>query len=452
VWTPRSLAYRDDVGHAIADESSSLALAAVARRCQLRVEDQYRAWLVLLRQSGLYGDSWVDHDELRAKALEVFELIWYRIAGSEVAEDLAEVSHRVGVRRAEQGVSLNEVQAAANRDFQIVWEAMLAEADEREAAALLRQAPAIWAIVDDHTQRITEAYRRRSNELDDLSDDRRREWFRRLLKCNGERPDVVQNAAEVLELPVAARFRVAIATRECAGRLRDARDALTALRWSFHYQEVEGGDVLVIQSTQEQDKRVMNCLAGIRCAVAPPAHGLDEVPRATRIASDILAALPKDRNSPGLLEDAWLSVAATQAPLVTQALADRIHRCLENVQDADVLLETAQVFCDGDGTVSRAASELFCHRNTVLNRLERLRSLTGVDVRRPRDAASFLFAMSAGKPAGGTRRAAGGAEPVSARRPQLEHRLGRRVDGETAVEQREVLAARPPVDQVVEMW
>jgi len=389
------------VGRTVVDDSSEAALAAVAGRCLLRVEDQHQAWLLLLRRSGLYGDSWVDHDELRAKALEVFELIWRRIAGFEVAHDLAEVSHRVGVRRAEQGVPLTEVQAAANRDFQIVWEALLSEADERESAALLHKAPAIWAIVDDHTQRITEAYRRRSNELDELSDDRRREWFRRLLKCDGERVDVVQNAAEVLELAVNARFRVAIATREYAGRLRDARDALTALRWSFHYQEVEGGDLLVIQSTADQDKRVMNCLAGIRCAVAPPAHGLDEVPRATRIASDILAALPEDRTSPGLLEDAWLSVAATQAPLVAQALADRIHRRLENVQDADVLLETARVFCDGDGTVSRAASELFCHRNTVLNRLERLRGLTGVDVRRPRDAAGFLFAMSAGRPAGG---------------------------------------------------
>ncbi|MGD9990396.1 MAG: PucR family transcriptional regulator [Dehalococcoidia bacterium] len=389
------------MGHTDVDESSKRALTAVAVRCLPRVEDQYRAWLLLLKQSGLYGDSWVDHDELRAKALQVFELIWRRIAGFEVVDDLAEVSHRVGVRRAEQRVPLSEVQAAANRDFQIVWEAMLAEADTREASALLHHAPAIWAIVDDHTQRITAAYRRRSNELDELSDDRRREWFRRLLKCGGERADVVRNAAEVLELPVDARFRVAIATREFAGRLRDARDALTALRWSFHYQEVEGGDLLVVQSTPEQDKRVMNCLAGIRCAVAPPAHGLDEVPRATRIASDILAALPEDRTSPGLLEDAWLSVAATQAPLVTQALADRLQRCLENVQDADVLLETARVFCDGDGTVSRAASELFCHRNTVLNRLERLRSLTGVDVRRPRDAAGFLFAMSAGKPAAG---------------------------------------------------
>ncbi|MFC5207535.1 PucR family transcriptional regulator [Pseudonocardia sulfidoxydans] len=388
------------MGHADVDESSRQVLAAVAVRCLPRVEDQYRAWLLLLKQSGLYGDSWVDHDEVRAKALEVFELIWRRIAGFEVADDLAEVSHRVGVRRAEQGVPINEVQAAANRDFQIVWEAMLAAADEHEATVLLHQAPAVWAVVDDHTQRITEAYRRRSNELDDLSDDRRREWFRRLLKCNGERADVVQNAADVLDLPVDGRFRVVIATREHAGRLRDARDALTALRWSFHYQEVEGGDLLVIRSTQEQDKRVLNCLAGIRCAVAPPAHGLDEVPRATRIASDILAALPEDRDSPGMLEDAWLSVAATQAPLVTQALADRIHRCLENVQDADVLLETAQVFCEGDGTVSRAASELFCHRNTVLNRLERLRSLTGFDVRRPRDAAGFLFAMTAGKPTG----------------------------------------------------
>ncbi|MFC7657872.1 helix-turn-helix domain-containing protein [Pseudonocardia benzenivorans] len=101
------------------------------------------------------------------------------------------------------------------------------------------------------------------------------------------------------------------------------------------------------------------------------------------------------------------------------------------------------MFCDGDGTVSRAAGELFCHRNTVLNRLERLRSLTGVDVRRPRDAAGFLFAMSAGKPAGGTV-ASTRTERYSVRRPQLEHQLGRRLDGGPAVEQREVLPRAQP--------
>jgi hypothetical protein len=388
------LPYRGSVDPTPLKSAPDPALAAVAQRCLARRSDLFHAWIALVRESGRYRDSWVDEEELRAKALEVFELILCRIAGLEVSEDLSTVSERVGQRRAEQGVSLAEVQAAANLDFQIVWEAMLAEADDAEKAALLRHAPSIWAVVDHHTQRITAAYRFRLEEIERVSGDRRRDWFGRLLKCDGERPDVVRQASEALGLEVDGRFRVIIAARDHAARLRETRDTLAALRWSYHYQEVEVGDLLLVRSTAENDKRLMNALSGLRCAVAPPAYGLAEVPRATKIAADILMALRRDRQEPGLLEDTWFAVAAAQTPLVAQALAARIRKSLERVHDADVLIQTAQVFCDGDGTASRAATELFCHRNTVLNRLDKFRDLTGYDMRRPRDAATFLFAMS----------------------------------------------------------
>jgi sugar diacid utilization regulator len=336
----------------------------------------------------------VDQGELRDKALDVFALLLRRIARMRVSAELDAISDRVGARRAEQEVSLAEVQAAANLDFHVVWNALLSEATDDEAGALLRQAPMIWSVVDAHTQRITQSYRRRRDELDHLSDDRRREWFGRLLKSNGERPEIVQRAADVLGLEPDGRFRAVVAPRECAARLREVRDTLTALRWSLHHQELEVGDVLVVQTSARSEQRLMNSIAGLRCAVAPPSFGLDDVPRSTKIAGDILMALPPDRTAPGFLEDAWLKVAANQAPLVATALSDRIERALDGVNDAGVLIETARVFCDGDGTVTRTASELFCHRNTVLNRLERLKDLTGYDVRRPRDAATFLFAMS----------------------------------------------------------
>lgn len=370
------------------------ALAAVAERCLAHREDLFTTWIGLVRESGRYRDAWVDEEELRSKAFDVFELILGRVAGIIVSDDLAAISDRVGQRRAEQGVPLAEVQAAANLDFQVVWEALLSEANGPESEALLQEAPAIWAVVDAHTQRITAAYRRRIEEMERLSGDRRRESFGQLLKCDGERRDVVLRASEMLGLTVDGRFRVIVAPRDVAARLRAARDTLAALHSPHHYQEIEVGDLLLVQTSHENEKRLMNTIKGIRCAIAPPAYGLAEVPKATRIASDILLALPADHSGPATLEDTWFAVAAAQTPLVAQALASRIRRALDQVHDADVLIQTAEAFCNGDGTVSRAASELFCHRNTVLNRLEKLRELTGYDVRRPRDAATFLFAMS----------------------------------------------------------
>ena len=371
------------------------ALAAVAYRCLDQRFDLYDTWRELLIRAGRYHEPSLDEAELRETAGEAFELILKRIAGAKVSEHLRAVSDRVGARRAAQGVSLADVQAAANMDFQVVWEAMLGQANPTEAAAMLRSAPKIWAVVDDHTRRITHAYQKHMAELDRLSADKRREWFGRLMRSNGERSDVVQQAADVLGLDPHARYRVAVASREDASLLRNARDELAALRWSYHYQEIEGGDLLLVQCTKESDRRLLNCISAVRCGLAPPAHGLDEVPTASTIASEILGALRSDWVGPGVLEDAWLAVAAIQAPLVATALAERMKTSLASSPDATALVETARAYCNGDGTISRVASDLYCHRNTVLNRLEKFRELTGYDVRRPRDAATFLFAMGA---------------------------------------------------------
>ncbi len=371
-------------------------LARVASRCLERRGELYSTWIALVRNSGRYRDSWVDESELHVKANESFELILRRLADRPVSDELRGISDRVGERRAEQRVSLMEVQAAANLDFQVVWEALLAEADAEEAAALLRNAPRVWSVVDDHTRQITQAYQRRVIQMDRLSDDNRREWFRRLQKSGGERPDVVNDAAAALGFDVDGRFLVSVADRAFASQFRDARDTLVGLGWASHYQEIEVGDLLLVQCTREHDRRFATTLQGIRCSISPPAHGLDEVPNATKIAAATLSALPFNQTSPGLLEDAWLAVAAAQTPLVVNALASKLFGALQSIPDASTLIETALAYCNGDGTVSRVANQLYCHRNTVLNRLEKLRELTGFDVRRPRDAAAFLYALNAG--------------------------------------------------------
>jgi DNA-binding PucR family transcriptional regulator len=47
-----------------------------------------------------------------------------------------------------------------------------------------------------------------------------------------------------------------------------------------------------------------------------------------------------------------------------------------------------------DGSVTDTAASVFCHRNTVLNRLRRVAVLTGRDVTVPADAAILLLALA----------------------------------------------------------
>ncbi|QNN62387.1 helix-turn-helix domain-containing protein [Leucobacter denitrificans] len=44
------------------------------------------------------------------------------------------------------------------------------------------------------------------------------------------------------------------------------------------------------------------------------------------------------------------------------------------------------------GSIAKTSSELFAHRNTVLNRLRRFGELTGIDLRVPAESARVVVA------------------------------------------------------------
>jgi DNA-binding PucR family transcriptional regulator len=55
-------------------------------------------------------------------------------------------------------------------------------------------------------------------------------------------------------------------------------------------------------------------------------------------------------------------------------------------QERTRVIETATMFLES-GSIKAAAESLYCHRNTVVNRLASLRAATGLDLHVPRDAA-----------------------------------------------------------------
>ena len=46
------------------------------------------------------------------------------------------------------------------------------------------------------------------------------------------------------------------------------------------------------------------------------------------------------------------------------------------------------------GSIAQSADQLFCHRNTLMNRLRRFTDLTGIDVTIPQQAARLVVAWS----------------------------------------------------------
>jgi DNA-binding PucR family transcriptional regulator len=68
--------------------------------------------------------------------------------------------------------------------------------------------------------------------------------------------------------------------------------------------------------------------------------------------------------------------------------------------DRDTLLSTLAAWVDCGGSAQRTGRRLFCHRNTVLNRLRRLEQLTERSLAHPRDSMELTLALEAYRIAG----------------------------------------------------
>jgi DNA-binding PucR family transcriptional regulator len=82
-------------------------------------------------------------------------------------------------------------------------------------------------------------------------------------------------------------------------------------------------------------------------------------------------------------------IAARAASAVIGPLLqlDRVERT--------ALLETLRAWRDAGGSTVLAAARLFCHRNTVRNRLQRVEALTGRSLDEPLACAEICMALDA---------------------------------------------------------
>lgn len=62
-------------------------------------------------------------------------------------------------------------------------------------------------------------------------------------------------------------------------------------------------------------------------------------------------------------------------------------------RDQTLLTDTLRIYLD-TGSVTETARRLYCHRNTVINRLARVTSSTGLDPAVPRDAGALRLLLA----------------------------------------------------------
>ncbi|MDQ0597847.1 hypothetical protein QF037_002192 [Streptomyces canus] len=319
----------------------------------------------------------------------------------EHAEDL-------GRHRAQQGLPLDLLVHAYRNAGYLVWDALVEGAAGREPerlAALMRSATVVWSAVDAQTQTASEAYRATEAELRRRTDEQLQALLDALLEGQAT-PGLAARAAAGLDLPEHGPYAVVVlrAVR------RDAHgQPLRGAGFRFIWRMRADCEIGVVALTPGQGlDGVAQALDG-RCSgpggISPVVPGLAELGRARRLAELALRTCPPDASEVVRLDQRMPTALVVSQPELADRLVSDVFGELLALEPADraVLLETLDVWLTCEGSAGRAAGRLYCHRNTVFNRLRRLEQLTSRSLARPRDLIEMTLALDAYRLSGARR-------------------------------------------------
>jgi sugar diacid utilization regulator len=211
----------------------------------------------------------------------------------------------------------------------------------------------------------------------------------------------LREVAGSLRLPINGPFVVAAAHVPAGGDepLPEIESKLRSLdifsAWR-RLPDVQVG-IIHVKSDQKLDTVValMSRLTTARVGVSAAFGDLRDTPRALHVARVMLRGPTDSTSSVAVFDGSILATAAVSAP---EVMVQTVGAALDGFTDLpdgerEMLFETFQVWQDNDASVGGAAEVLFCHPNTVRQRLRRIEKRTGRSLSRPRDVAELCLAF-----------------------------------------------------------
>ncbi|MFH9830606.1 PucR family transcriptional regulator [Streptomyces sp. NPDC017201] len=363
---------------------------------------------------------------------EVHHSLRHNVASLIQPREYREAAHRtsrwIGETRAEQGVPLDAVMHAFRTGGAMVWQDLVDDTARRhpeDIRLLVHVAADVWNFVDEHCAVVAEAYRQAERRLSWRRENQQRLMTAALLDGTARIADL-PDAAAMLDLPVQGRYAVLAVAGARRAPHGTGRPPLTLPEGTpalWHQAgEVElailplGAAPVAVEAEPSRDGDGDSPAAPAPAAdgeLAPLADGLTVPPGtrvgissvvdglaclgdARRLAETALRACPASGGTV-LLDEHLPAALVVSSPGLGTALADRVLGPLDRLDpsDRDVLIETLTAWLDSDGSAQRAGTKLYCHRNTVLNRLRRFEQLTGRCLTRPSDAVEVSLALAA---------------------------------------------------------
>ncbi|HEV2347690.1 MAG TPA: helix-turn-helix domain-containing protein [Actinocrinis sp.] len=313
------------------------------------------------------------------------------IAGSRSAgpDDLY-VPLSTGRRRAEQGVPLEAVLHAFRLGGQELLSALLTRARGRtpeELAVFLEHATVAFDVVDTYSQAVVEGYRQAETQLQCRGSRRRQAVFDSLLDGVEAEPAALGEHASVLGLPESGPYVLVVYHFELADQFAPtaARDVCAARGLVSAWRTRGDTEVGIVSLGRTPPARLMehlrSAVAG-RLGLSSVFDSLRDVPEAYRLAVIALRTVETEPKGIAWIEERLLEAMVVSSPDLSGRLALRtLGRVLAlRKPDRELLLDTLSAWYECGRSANVAAARLYCHRNTVLNRLKRIEELIGVSL------------------------------------------------------------------------
>ena len=342
----------------------------------------------------------VDIEDLRRSVQENLASFVEDLAGQRPPSTSS--SRDTARRRAEQGVPLGSVLHAYRLGFHVIWAALADRALRKGPEwldGLVRGSATVWAWVDTSSEAVNAEYRDALIESARKDEQQRMLLLDALLEGRLGEWKMLGGSLPAIGLPEQGPYLAVSAETPGAGR-ENLPGAGQFLRrrgvpsaWRLRADEQVG----LVAVSQDRNPRAIRALlaeaATSRVGISAEYDDALDTSRALGTAAVARRCLPPGSTGVASIDDDWVAALVAGAPEISARV---VHRLLGQVValtpgERDILLTTLRTWLECGGNASATARQLYCHRNTVRNRLHRLEALSGQSLSDPRGVAALCI-------------------------------------------------------------
>lgn len=333
-----------------------------------------------------YDDAQVPSSDVYQTAVDTMDMFLYQMAGLDLPSDLRNLPREVATRRAAQGVPLQSFLEAVRNDFRVLWKGLERVAHGDGVNVLVANMDRVMDVVEGYVSNIQQSFVEAEALLARDQQLYRQRLISRLFTGDPKTEQDIEDIAAGLGVKAGDTFELIAVIGDAVA---EAQRAFLNDRRLHSY---ERAGVLYVFRVQRRGAAWLDEPPPFTAGYVQSVGGLAAVPGA---ASSALVLARSGASGLQTMEEAWMRIAADLLEQTLPGFLAGVRTALAACtgHERQRLLQVAESYAR-TGSIKETAEELYCHRNTVVNRLHSLQQVIGLDLAVPSQAARALIALS----------------------------------------------------------